>query len=487
MIDWINLLIFIKKVDEPHDLDLNTIGSKDIEVNHGSPIGAYTKESPMNYYFNTLKKDQKIDDFNNNDSEIKNDQKELLNKEIIIPKFPDLSNTKAEEDNFEMNSKDFLENNRIIRNDLLHNHFFQKKINNDFIKEIYDSINNDEKFDCQINAFPYNNQQKFIENKDKNFMLFESFNDNVPKIINTSLKRNSNEFFAKTNNYFENEIAQNLHHDTQKKDYIEREFSKNTPEFQKFQTKITNSTRTEEYMKAIPKKAPMHPSGTIVNEIYSNNNTSKCSKNNYDLPLKYDDKYSEILLKRFDLKTRNSTENFDENIDENLSKDLRKKLDEHLSNNRENTSKFSRVKKVENLYNNRAYINDDMTSFKNMNSSVMNQNSDRLKSSPIISIHIHESIKKDLKAPNEKKSMYNEFKFLEDYKLESVKRKLQNELANKNSTTVGLSSIENTDNNSEKPLYVLNMEIISSNCLSPIVKENIINLLKSNSNYVILF
>ena len=438
----------------------------------------------MNYYFNTLKKDQKIDDFNNNDSEVKNDQKELLNKEINIPKFPDLSNTKAEEDNFEMNSKDFLENNRIIRNDLIHNHFFQKKINNDFIKEIYDSINNDEIFDCQINAFPYNNQQKFNENKDKNLMIFESFNDNVPKIINTSLpKINSNEFFAKTNNYFYNEIAQNLH-DTQKKDYFEREFSKNTPEFQKFQTKITNSTRTEDYMKVLPKKTPMQPSGTIFNESYINNNSSKCSKNNYDLPLKYDDKYSEILLKRFDLKSRNSTENFDENIDENLSKDLRKKLDDHLLNNKENTSKFTRVKKVENLFNNHAYIIDDMTSFKNTNSSVMNQNSDRLKSSPIISIHIHESIKKDIKAPNDKK---NEYKFLEDYRLESVKNKIQNEQANKNSTTVGLSSIENTDNNSEKPLYVLNMEIISSNCLSPIVKENIINLLRSNSNYVILF
>ena len=87
---------------------------------------------------------------------------------------------------------------------------------------------------------------------------------------------------------------------------------------------------------------------------------------------------------------------------------------------------------------------------------------------------------------NEKKNVSNEFKFLEDYKLESAKAKqikLQNEIANKNSTTVGLSSI-NTDNNSEKPLYVLNMEIISSNCLSPIVKENIINMLKSNSNYV---
>ena len=461
------------------------------------------KESPLNYYFNTLKKDQKNEEYIN-DSEAKKYHYPKENKDINIPKFPDLSITK-EDDNFEMNSKDFLENNRIIRNDLIRNNFFQKKLNNDFIKEIYDSINNEEKIEYQLNPFPSNNQRNCDKKsaiEDNNFLFFESFNEQIPKIINAGFPQKTyNDNITKTVDYFSNETNNNnsdQNANLHRKDfYMPLEYPKNTPEFQKFQTRISNM---DDPLKILQKKNSIPSFGNNSGETYTNNNSSKCSKspkNNYDMPLKCDDRFSESLLKdfnsfnsksnkslQFSKIERKSFELFDENTDENISRDLRTKLNDHLLNNKENTTKFARVKKIDNLYD-QTFVIDDITSFKNTNSSVMNQNSDRMKSSPIISIHIHESIKKDMKT-NEKKNVSNEFKFLEDYKLESAKAKqikLQNEIANKNSTTVGLSSI-NTDNNSEKPLYVLNMEIISSNCLSPIVKENIINMLKSNSNYV---
>ena len=129
--------------------DLYTLGSKDIEVNQGSPSVNYIKESPL--YFNTLKKDQKNEELSM-DSDANLDQKGHLGKDICVPKFPDLTNTRSEEENFEMNSKDFLENNRILRNEFMrNNHFFNKKLNNNFIKEIYDSINNEDgknELDC---------------------------------------------------------------------------------------------------------------------------------------------------------------------------------------------------------------------------------------------------------------------------------------------------------------------------------------------------
>jgi len=464
-------------------------------VNHGSPGDTYNKESPINRYFNTLKKDLKNDEMSL-DSEYQNDKK-LLSKDINIPKFPDLSNTKVEEENFEMNSKDFLENNRILRNELIrNNNFFQKKLNNNFIKEIYDSINYDNQ-EKKESSYRLNNKTNFNQNSGENFLFFESFNDHIPKIITPSLTNKiPSDFTNKENHkYYENKC----HNYSHRKD-IEIEYPKNTPEFQKFQTRIsTHSFQNEESQRLISKQAES-PS-------FLENSQKKYGKEpnkNYDLPFKCNDKYSETLMKEFvdsknksmeydpQLKNRKSTEIFDENIDENLSKDLKTKLNEHLLFNKESNSKFNRIKKPENLTDNQiTCLIDEMTSFKNTNSSIMNQNSDRLKSSPIISILIHESIKKDLKHNNEKKNPSSDFKFLEDYRLESVKNKqhkIQNDVANKNSTTIGLSSIENTDNNSEKPLYVLNMEIISSNCLSPIVKENIINLLKSNSNYVkILF
>lgn len=430
----------------------------------------------MNYYFNTLKKDQKNEEFSN-ESESKNKKKE---KEIIIPKFPDLSNTKIEDDDFEMNSKDFLDNNRIMRNELLRTNLFQKKLNNDFIKEFYDSFNGDEKVE-----YIFQPKNEIKKENNNNFLFFESFNENIPKIINYAhiSKPTNNDNSTKENVY--DQIAKNLKKDLQGNDFYDSENSKKTPEFQKFQTKILPSNQHEELIKVLPKKTSIPSSGVALLNKY----------NNYDLPMKYDDKYTEVLL---NLHNKNSEsdinledwkfqEPFDENTDENLSKDLRKKLNDHLLLNKENTTKFTRIKKS-NLFDHQPIL-DEMTSFKNTNSSIANQNSDRLKSSPIISIHIHESIQKDLKAKEKKNNQNNEeFKFLEDYRLESVKNKrtlIQNELTNKNSTTIGLSSIENTDNNSEKPMYVLNMEIISSNCLSPIIKENIINLLKSNSNYVI--
>lgn len=494
--------------------DLYTLGSKDIEVNQGSPSVNYIKESPL--YFNTLKKDQKNEELSM-DSDANLDQKGHLGKDICVPKFPDLTNTRSEEENFEMNSKDFLENNRILRNEFMrNNHFFNKKLNNNFIKEIYDSINDEDGKKESYRLQPKKEKERNKEQEknlgdeknkepERNFMFFESFNDHIPKIqisnveipYKTHFYHDYNNF--KTNNNYDDH-QRNQNNNSQFKE-AERYYPKNTPEFQKFQTRISaNSSQNEEGNSRLKSKQSESPS---FYEMQRNNSKPfKKLEKNYDLPLKCNDKHSEDLLKDFDSRSklteddrrfpRKSTEIFDESIDENLSKDLKTQLNEHLLCNKENISKFNKPKKNENFCDNQTtYLIDDMTSFKNTNSSILNQNSDRLKSSPIISIHIHESIKKDLKHNNEKKHQNSDFKFLEDYRLESVKNKQnkpQNDIANKNSTTIGLSSIENTtDNNSEKPVYVFNMEIISSNCLSPIVKENIINLLKSNSNYVNLY
>lgn len=446
-----------------------------------------------------MKKAQINEEFSN-ESENNTILKEELSNEINIPKFPDLSNTKCEEENFELNSKDFLDQNRILRNEAIRNHSFLKKNNKDLIKEIYNSFDQENvelENEC-LYENPKHLHPKFQPDF-KNLPLFESFNHNVPKlpapiIINKPIDDNLTE----NNLTFKEETFQTNLKEIQLSDGNR----KDTPEFQKFKTILSNSKNGENFIKPFPKKFSIDSSGLPIDNHHKENSASSNDKlknlllkngyERFDLPLKYANNNNEVFnyfppspLKENNRnilnQSKKSTEYFDENIDENLSRDLQTKINDHLSFKKENI-KVSRVPKRDILFDNE----ETATTFKNTNSSMMNPNSDRNKASPIISIQIHESIKK-----NEKNSINNPYKFLEDYRYECAKNKQSNlyshENANKISTGLGLSSIECTDNNSDKPLYVLNMEIISSNCLSPKIKENIINLLKSNTNYVLIF
>lgn len=449
-----------------------------------------------------MKKAQINEEFSN-ESESNAMLKEELINEIHIPKFPDLSNAKCEEDNFELNSKDFLDQNRILRNEAIRNHSFLKKNNKDFIKEIYNSFDQENvelENEC-LYENPKHLDPKFQPDI-KNLPLFESFSHKAPKLPTPIINKPMDEDLTENNLTFKEETFQTNLKEIQLSDGNR----KDTPEFQKFKTILSNSKTGENLIKAFPKKFSMDSSGLLIDNhqkehkenIATSNDKLKALllKNDYerfDLPLKYGNNNNEVFNYNYfppsPMKENNrnilnqskkSTEYFDENIDENLSRELQTKINDHLSFKKENI-KVSRVPKKDIFFDNE----ETATTFKNTNSSIMNPNSDRIKASPIISIHIHESIKK-----NEKNSINNPYKFLEDYKYEYAKNKQSNlyshENANKISTALGLSSIECTDNNSEKPLYVLNMEIVSSNCLSPKIKENIINLLKSNTNYVLI-
>lgn len=254
-------------------------GSKDLEVNHGSPV---FNTSPSRNYFSKSKRNEE----SNNNS---------MSKETIISVSPPFFNELA-------SSKEFMED-RKIKFELLRN---VKKPNYELNKNILDSLNCDSLL-----------QNNDLLNDESNIGVFESFNQeakiNLPK--------------GDRKEFFPTKLPSN-----------ECNRYKATPEFQKFQTRTSSQKIINPFFrdKQTENSSFFKKSSEKNKENEPNMEKKKELKKYFDLPLQY-------TKKRTDSFYKDASETMDEKVEKHneISFDFNHKFYNNFLKNKENNLKVA--------------------------------------------------------------------------------------------------------------------------------------------------